>query len=48
MKILIFAVFLLSTLRAQPLPVIPMQTNDPDQLAQGSPVEKSRAAGRRL
>ena len=34
MKALIFATFLLSTLRAQSLPVIPMQTNDPDQLAQ--------------
>jgi hypothetical protein len=34
MKTLIFATLLLSTLLAQSLPVVPMQTKDPDQLAQ--------------
>jgi hypothetical protein len=34
MKRLIFGTVLLSLLRAQSLPVVPMQTDDPDQLAQ--------------
>ena len=33
LKTLFFAAFLASTLRAQPLPLIPMQTDNPDQLA---------------
>jgi hypothetical protein len=45
MKALIFATLLLSTLRAQPLPVIPMQTNDPDQLAQSLREKKPMPTG---
>ena len=33
MKTSIFTALLLTSVRAQPLPVVPMQTNDPDQLA---------------
>lgn len=40
MKILVFPIFLLFTLHAQSLPVIPMQNNDPDQLAQNLRLKK--------
>jgi hypothetical protein len=45
MRTFIFAMFLLSTLRAQSLPVVPMQTKDPDQLAQSLREKKPMPIG---
>jgi hypothetical protein len=42
---LIFAILLSATLRAQSLPVVPIQMNDPDQLAQNLRNKKSIPSG---